>query len=162
MAEPVDDRLSVVSGEVVIDVSLSAQLQGYRLAAVIERETVAEGLPKPFPNQREALVERLSAGVGRQHARLGAEVACQWLEHRPCRRGGIEMFHRIEIAMQVEHEVGMAGQPLQGQSHRLQRRRRRHCIERGLEPVADQVAIVGDVVVQRGVQTIGDLVATLA
>ncbi len=72
------------------------------------------------------------------------------------------MFDRLEITVQVQHHVGVAGQALQGQSQRLQLGGRRYGIQRRQQAVPYQRTIVLCVGRESGFDVITDLSAEVA
>ena len=75
----------------------------------------AEALLQLPPHQGEALVEGLATGVGGQQAGLGADVARQRFDLGPGLGRGVQVGDGFEVTVQVQHHVGIAGQPLQGE-----------------------------------------------
>ncbi|MNP12818.1 hypothetical protein D3C76_1050690 [compost metagenome] len=76
----IDQRLAVEARQRVADVALAAQFDGDRKTAQGNVEVLAEPLFQLPPEQGEALVERLAAGIGSQQTGLGADVAGQRLD----------------------------------------------------------------------------------
>ncbi len=155
----VDQRLAVAAGHRVIDVTLTAQLDGHRKTAERNLEVFAEAFLQLPPQQREAFVERLAAGIGGQQARLGFDVTRQWFDLRPRFWRGVEVHHRFEIAVQVQHHVGIAGQPLQGQALGLQLRAGGLAGEGVAQMCADQFEVVLRIVAELALDGVADFFA---
>mmetsp|Transcript_5227 Transcript_5227/g.19549 ORF Transcript_5227/g.19549 Transcript_5227/m.19549 type:complete len:288 (+) Transcript_5227:1233-2096(+) len=109
-----DQRVRIMLGEVVRDLGFAAQFHGGRQAAQrVDREAALEMRGQLPPDARDRLVKGFVARhVGEQQG-LGAEVAGQRREGRHLRRAGVEMKHRLVVAVQVQHELGVHRQPLQ-------------------------------------------------
>ncbi|MNY02455.1 hypothetical protein D3C86_1350270 [compost metagenome] len=117
---------------------------------------LAEALLQLPPEQGEAFVERLTAGIGCQQAGFGADITGQRLDLRPGIRRGVEVSDRFEIAMQVEHHIGVAGQPLQGQALGLQLGGGALPGQRIAQAAADQLQVVLRIVTELALYHVAD------
>ncbi|WLI76988.1 hypothetical protein Q5705_20975 [Kosakonia sp. H02] len=101
----------------------------------------------------------LATGIGCQQAGLGADVTGQRLDLRPGFRCGVEVRDRFEIAMQVEHHVGVAGQSLQGQALGLQLGAGGLPGQRVAQVAADQLQVVLRIVTELAFDRVADFLA---
>ncbi|MNS67268.1 hypothetical protein D3C72_1005160 [compost metagenome] len=157
MDQVIDQCLAITVRQRMIDVALTAQFDGHRKTARWNVEVFAEALFQLPPQQGEAFIERLAARVRRQQAGFGADVTGQRLDLRPGLRGGVQMRDRFEVAMQVEHHVGVAGQSLQGQALGLQLGVGSLSGQRFAQAAADQLPVVLRIVTELALDRVADL-----
>ena len=94
-------------------VGQSAQFQRHREATHRDRVPAAKvGLELP-PGLRAGFVERVVAGFAREQRDVRTGMARERLRLRPERRAGVEVEQRFAVAMQIDDDFGVAGQPEQ-------------------------------------------------
>ena len=100
----------------MVDIALAAQFDGHRQTAHGDRVAFAEALLQLPPHQGGTFIKRLPAGIGGQQVGLRTQVARQRFYLRPGFGCGVQVGHGFEVAMQVQHHVGITGQALQHQA----------------------------------------------
>ena len=98
------------------EVRVAAQLHRGRDAGRRNRELLLKMLIQIPPQAAARLVERLAAGLVGQQRSVRAEDGRQRRDRLGQRRAGVDVQHRLVVAMQIEHDVGeivrLAGEQL--------------------------------------------------
>ncbi len=101
-------------------IGYAAQFQRHRQQAARHRVVFAKTLSQRQPGFAAGFIKRLTAGDLRQQLHFTAQPARQRLNLRPGVRCGVKMRQGIPVAVQVNHQVRLAGHAHQGEALGLQ------------------------------------------
>ncbi|MNQ85180.1 hypothetical protein D3C85_1003330 [compost metagenome] len=138
LGEEPENGLAIGLGLIDAGVSHAAQFQGGRQVGRWNRcRRERPGQAQPW--RRTGFIERAAAGVFTQQRHAGLQTRRQGLPLRPVLRQRVDVDGRVEIAMQVEGDVGVAGMAQQQAVHGFQLRWRcRQAVEDLAHGLANQ------------------------